>query len=78
MLNYGRGSVMGYDTTDQVCLSKESTNGNGCMQNFKFKSVVYQEDLSGLAGAGLVGLSPHAAGGGAHGSHPCLPWDMRC
>ena len=63
---------MGYDTTDQICLSKESTDGNGCMKNFKFKSVVHQEDLSGLAGAGLVGLSPHARRGEAQLFVPSL------
>jgi len=72
MLNYGRGSVMGYDTTDQICLNKDSANGNGCMQNFKFKSVLYQEDLSGLAGAGLIGLSPHASHEGAQLFVPSL------
>jgi len=51
--------VKGYDTTDQVCLNKDSTDGNGCMQDFKFKSVVEQKDLGGLAGAGLIGLSPN-------------------
>ena len=40
-LNYGRGMVTGYDTTDTVCLAKTSTVGNGCMENFKFKSIVY-------------------------------------
>jgi len=29
------------------------------MQDFKFKSVVEQKDLGGLAGAGLIGLSPN-------------------
>lgn len=35
------------------------------MQDFKFKSVVWQKDLGGLAGAGLVGLSPKHRGDGA-------------
>jgi len=30
------------------------------MPDFKFKSVVSQRDLGGLAGAGLIGLSPHS------------------
>ena len=30
------------------------------MEDFKFKSVVNQKDLGGLAGAGLIGLSPHS------------------
>lgn len=58
MLAYGRGMVLGYDSTDQVCLTKHSKVGNGCMEDYLFKSVVYQEQLGGLAGAGLVGLSP--------------------
>ena len=33
------------------------------MNDFKFRSVVYQEQLEGLAGAGLIGLSPSDMGG---------------
>ena len=57
-LHYGRGTIVGYDVTDQVCLTPTSTVGNGCMQNFRFRDVIYQEALGGLAGAGLVGLAP--------------------
>jgi len=28
------------------------------MSDYLFKSIVYQEDLQGLAGAGLIGLAP--------------------
>ena len=72
MLNYGRGSVMGYDTTDQICLNPDSSIGNGCMEDFKFKSIVYQQDLEGLAGAGLIGLSPQTEGEGAQLFVPSL------
>jgi len=30
------------------------------MLNYKFKSIVAQRDLTGLAGAGIIGLSPSA------------------
>ena len=43
MLAYVRGMVLGYDSTDQVCLTKHSKVGNGCMEDYLFKSVVYQE-----------------------------------
>jgi len=64
-LRYGRGQVYGYDSRDQICLNEESTIGHGCMDNYLFKSVVYQRDLQGLAGAGIIGLSPSAEGMGA-------------
>ena len=57
-MHYGKGSVIGYDATDEVCMKNDSTKGNGCMEDYLFKAVVYQEDLGGLAGAGLVGLAP--------------------
>jgi hypothetical protein len=57
-LAYGRGQVWGYNAKDKVCMSKESTVGHGCMENYKFKAVTYQEKLGGLAGAGLIGLAP--------------------
>ena len=60
MLKYGKGTVFGFDCADQVCLSLNGTYGNGCMLNYKFKSVVAQRDLTGLAGAGIIGLSPSA------------------
>ena len=46
--------------------------GNGCMADYKFKSIVHQEDLDGLAGSGIVGLSPSAAGMGAQLFVPSL------
>tara|TARA_B110000285_G_scaffold218030_1_gene267044 strand:+ start:43 stop:216 length:174 start_codon:yes stop_codon:yes gene_type:complete len=55
--------VLGYNTYDQVCLNEDSTIGHGCMSDFKFRSVVYQEKLEGLAGAGLIGLSPSGTAG---------------
>lgn len=32
----------------------------GCMPAFRFQTVVGQKDLNGLAGAGIIGLSPSA------------------
>lgn len=61
-LFYGKGMVIGYDTTDQLCLTQNSTVGNGCMENYHFKSIVYQEDLDGLATAGIIGLAPSSQG----------------
>lgn len=71
-LSYGRGEVWGYDTLDTVCLSEQSTIGNGCMENFLFKSVTYQEQLGGLAGAGLIGLSPSSQYSGSQLFVPSL------
>ena len=61
-LFYGKGMVLGYDTTDQLCLTRNSTIGNGCMEDYHFKSIVYQEDLDGLATAGIIGLAPSSQG----------------
>jgi hypothetical protein len=33
------------------------------MSDYQFKSVVWQKDLEGLAGAGLIGLSPSSYDG---------------
>ena len=41
-LYYGKGMVVGYDSLDQICLDKNSTIGHGCMENYHFKSAVYQ------------------------------------
>lgn len=57
-LNYGKGSVIGYDSTDMVCLMKTSVLGDGCMRNYLFKRIISQRDLKGLATSGIVGLSP--------------------
>lgn len=59
-LYYGKGMVVCYDSLDQICLTKNSTVGDGCMENYHFKSVVYQEDLGGMATAGIIGLAPGA------------------
>ena len=40
-LYYGMGMVEGLDSTDQVCLNKDSTLGHGCMPDYLFKSVVH-------------------------------------
>ena len=32
------------------------------MEDYLFKSIVSQEDLEGLAGAGIIGLSPSSQG----------------
>jgi len=71
-LRYGRGEVWGYDSHDTICLSEESTIGNGCMENYLFKSVVYQEGLGGLAGAGLIGLAPSSQYAGSQLFVPSL------
>jgi len=71
-LSYGMGSVWGFDTTDQVCLNEDSVIGNGCMADYLFKTVVEQKDLSGLAGAGLIGLSPSNQYSGAQLFVPSL------
>lgn len=71
-LRYGRGAVWGYDSYDTVCLSEQSTIGNGCMENYLFKSVVYQEELGGLAGAGLIGLAPSSQFSGSQLFVPSL------
>lgn len=63
---------MGWDTRDQVCMSKESTKGNGCMEDYLFRSVVYQEELEGLAGAGLIGLAPSGQSAGSQLFVPSL------
>lgn len=57
-LRYGQGAIWGFDTTDQICLAKDSQLGNGCMANYLFKNVVNQEDLGGLFTSGLIGLAP--------------------
>lgn len=57
-MQYGKGMTIGTDATDTICLTPESTFGNGCMGNFHFRLVHHQEDLQGLAGAGLIGLAP--------------------
>ena len=44
-LNYGKGSVIGYDSKDQVCLTKDSKLGDGCMTDYLFKNIVLQKDL---------------------------------
>jgi len=53
-------------------MSETSTVGNGCMENYLFKSVVYQEQLGGLAGAGLIGLAPSNQYSGAQLFIPTL------
>jgi cathepsin D len=57
-LRYGKGYVEGFDSLDTVCLNPNSSVGFGCMEDYKFKSIKRQEDLSGLAGSGIVGLAP--------------------
>lgn len=54
MLNYGSGSVIGYQSNDRVCLNKDMCTDD----KFSFLLVVRQEGLKSLASAGLVGLSP--------------------
>lgn len=46
-------------------MTKDSVVGNGCMKDYKFKSVIAQKDLGGLHGAGLVGLAPSSQHSGS-------------
>ena len=71
-LHYGRGEVLGYDTRDQVCLNEDNTLENGCMSDYLFRTVVWEKDLEGLAGAGLIGLAPSNQGAGAQLFVPSL------
>ena len=71
-LNYGKGSVIGYDSKDQVCLMKDSELGDGCMTDYLFKNIVAQRDLKGLATSGIVGLSPSGQDSGAQLFIPSL------
>ncbi len=63
---------MGYDSRDTVCLNKDSTPGNGCMSDYLFKTVMWEKDLEGLAGAGLIGLAPSNQNHGAQLFVPSL------
>jgi len=63
VLRYGKGTVYGYTGIDHVCLKEDGDMGmagDGCMPDFRFKTVVGQRELNGLAGAGIIGLSPTA------------------
>lgn len=72
VLRYGKGTVYGYDSTDQVCITADGVLGNGCMPDYLFKSVVGQRELEGLAGAGIIGLSPSNQGTAAQLFVPSL------
>jgi len=61
-LRYGKGAVWGFDAIDQVCVQPQGRIGDGCMADYHFKAVTRQEDLEGLAGAGIIGLSPSSQG----------------
>tara|TARA_B110000285_G_C14943056_1_gene522990 strand:+ start:404 stop:721 length:318 start_codon:yes stop_codon:yes gene_type:complete len=52
-LHYGTGSVYGYDSFDQVCISETV-----CAKEFSFLSVMHQSGLSNLECSGIIGLSP--------------------
>ena len=71
-LRYGQGQIWGFDTTDQVCLAKDSVIGNGCMEDYLFKTVVNQEALGGLWTSGLIGLAPSGGWSGAQLFVPSL------
>ena len=60
--------TIGTNVRDTVCL----TSDNGCMSDFLFRLVTYQEQLKGLAGAGLVGLAPSSQFDGAQMFVPSL------
>jgi len=53
-------------------MSEASTAGHGCMDEYLFKSVIYQEQLQGLAGAGLIGLAPSSQYSGSQLFVPTL------
>lgn len=72
VLRYGKGTVYGYDSADQVCITPHGRIGNGCMADYLFKSVVGQRDLEGLAGAGIIGLAPSSQGTAAQLFVPSL------
>jgi hypothetical protein len=62
-LKYGMGQIWGYDSTDTICLNPDSVVGNGCMEDFLFKTVVKEKDLEGIAASGLIGLAPNGGDG---------------
>lgn len=72
ILRYGKGTVFGYDSYDDVCIKPDGDYGDGCMPNYLFKTVVGQHDLQGLAGAGIIGLSPSEQNSGARLFVPTL------
>ena len=61
-INYGIGSGTCFSSTDTICRNEDSVPGNGCMDNYIFKSVTHQEKMSGQTGSGLIGLAPNSGG----------------
>lgn len=72
VLKYGKGTVFGHNVIDDVCIKPDGDIGDGCMPDYLFKTVVGQKDLHGLAGAGIIGLSPSAQSSGAQLFVPTL------
>jgi len=54
-LHYGSGDVYGYNSFDQVCITKEF-----CAHNFSFLIVNAQKNLYSLESSGIIGMSPNA------------------
>ena len=57
------GQIWGYDSTDTICLNPESVVGNGCMEDYLFKTVIKEKDLEGIQASGLIGLAPNGGDG---------------
>ena len=55
--HYGIGSISGYNSFDQVCLTADE-----CAPNFSFMSVAFMEDLEAFTVHGLIGLMPTPPG----------------
>ena len=56
LVQYGSGSVLAFEASDDVCLDK---SGKICT-NTVFANVVMQHGLDGLQADGIVGLAPTA------------------
>jgi hypothetical protein len=54
-LAYGKGKIMGHPAMDRACFTPD---GEQCLHNFSFLTVVQSADLSALRGSGLIGLAP--------------------
>ena len=52
---YGKGTVVGWDSKDKIC----SAIGGSCVPSFSFNTIIYEEDLKGFQGTGMIGLAPN-------------------
>ena len=59
---YGKGNILGWNSKDKVCVkATKSDLTNKCTSDqFYFNTVMFQTDLSGLQGAGMIGLAPNS------------------